>query len=443
MRKCFLIALLLPFLNLYAHGNKVVYDYEGTDITRFFTQKNTTYVIGYFHEFNHAVEIPEGCTIEFRGGHLQGKIVFNNTILAGDVKLRGSSVKGSVKNKIFNAAWLCAIDGETDDAKSINEVIDVCGHVFFPCGRYRLVSVFNSKGRVPQEYERSIQSHIGIDRNDVYLEGEQGATFVTNEALGTICVFSQPNQIENSITNVKIQGLTFEVLNNGVNFHEYMHTIKTIGVNGLQIENCFFNDFWGDAICLSHYGDTPRTGERTRNTNIRILNNSIVGGGYHNNRNGISIVSGKNVLIKGNIIRETSRKDMPGGIDIEPNNSAYTIDNIKIVGNTLEDIWGGGGAIGVCVFDGGPAHRIIIKNNVIKECIEGIQLYIMTDNTTSDILIKNNLLENVRKPFSFEGEGTSRNWTIIGNTYEMRGKQQIPGKIKVEKLVVKKNKKKE
>lgn len=60
-----------------------------------------------------------------------------------------------------------------------------------------------------------------------------------------------------------------------------MHTIKLIGVNGMIIKDCRFDDFWGDAICLSHYGDNPKTGERSRNQNIKLLSNSIIGSAYH------------------------------------------------------------------------------------------------------------------------------------------------------------------
>lgn len=444
MRKWFLIVFLLPILSFHVHGKKVVYDDVGTDMTCFFTKENTTYVISHFHEFAYAVEIPKNCTIKFKGGHLQGNIEFDNTLLAGDVNLRGSSVKGSVKNKVINAAWLCAIDGETDDATSINELIEVCGHVFFPSGRYRLISEFNPVGKVPKGCERSIQAHIGIDKSDVFLEGEKGATFVTKEELGTICVFSQPSQIQNSITNVKIKGITFEVQNNGVDFHEYMHTIKVIGVNGLQIKECSFNDFWGDAICLSHYGDTPETGERTRNTNVRICNNIIVGGEHHNNRNGISVVSGKDVLIKENVIKETSRKDMPGAIDVEPNNSAYTIENIQIIGNVIEDCRGTAG--GICINTngkGGPAHHIIIKNNRIKRCRAGLSFVVKSVGVSEDYYIIGNIIDAETVPYQFVGDGKSNNWTFKKNVFERNCNQEIPGKIKVSNLVLKNNKKKD
>ena len=442
MRSVIAISLCLLLHSAPLEAKRIIYDREGGDMSQFFIRKNTCYVIKYHHSFNEPVTIPEGCELSFRGGGLSGEIEFRNTKLNGAVNLKGSSIKGSVKNKQFDASWLCAIDGETDDAFRINEMIEVCGNVFFPKGRYKLVSRYDAEGKVPSGYTSSIKAHIGIRRNNVHLEGESGTVFVTEQPVGTICIFSQPKQIDNSVSNIVIKNITFEVHNDGVNFHEFMHTIKTIGVNGLLIEGCFFNDFWGDAICLSHYGDTPQTGERTRNQKVKILNNTIIGGDHHNNRNGISVVSGRNVLIANNIIKNTSRKDMPGGIDVEPNNSAYTIDNIRILDNVLDNIRGGGGAIGLCTFNNGPASNIYIERNRISKSIKGIQLNIKTDNITYNIYIRNNIVSSDTKPYNFVGKGKIRNLVVTDNLFEKAISQEIPGDLRVLGLKVKGNKKK-
>ena len=335
------------------------------------------------------------------------------------------------------------MDGVTDDAPRINEMIEVCGKVYFPQGKYRLVSTFNPKGKLPKELHSSVNGHIAICKNDVTLEGEKGTTFITDRPLITVCVFSQPHDIEHSIRNIKIQNINFEVHNDGNTFYEFMHTIKLIGVKGIVIENCTFNDFWGDAICLSHYGDTPKTRERTRNQNVKILNNTIIGGDHHSNRNGISVVNGKNVLIKGNTIKNTSRKDMPGGIDIEPNNSAYTIENIQIKDNVLDGIQGGVGAISIVSYSDGPAHDIAIVGNTIRNSRNGIHIYVKTDGTTDNFVLKGNTISAVTNPIIFTGEGKSKDWTIVDNIFDKPTLQDIPGKIRVANIVVKNNKKKQ
>ena len=274
--KSILVCLLLS-LSSVANATNTIYDTEDSNIFDVFKGGTATYVIRYSHQFTDTLFVSQNSVIRFEGGRLSGPIVFNNTELSGQVIIKGSSIRGNISNDKFDASWLCAMDGVTDDAKNINEMIEVCGHVFFPKGTYRLISQYDPTGKVPQKLHKSIKAHIGICSSNVELIGETGASFVTNDSLGTICLFSKPNQIQNSIKNIRIKNITFNVHNDGIVFHEFLHTIKTIGVNGLTIENCTFNDFWGDAICLSHYGDNRRTGERTLNQNIRIIGN-ILGG---------------------------------------------------------------------------------------------------------------------------------------------------------------------
>lgn len=437
---CTFVALLCTIFV----GAKTVYDMPDSNLQSLFKAGKSKYVLRYAHQFSDTLIVPYGSVIVFEGGKLSGPVFFNNTKLIGKVNLNGSSINGSIRNKTFYASWLCAMDGVTDDAPRINEMIEVCDNVYFPKGTYRLVSAYNAKGKVSDDCLSGIKSHIGVNRSNVSLIGEPGTIFLTSEPLGTISVFSQPNAIDKSVRNIRIENITFDVRNDGKSFHEFMHTIKLMGVNGITIKNCSFNDFWGDAICLSHYGDNSQTGERTRNLNVKILYNTIVGGNHHSNRNGISVINGKDVLIKGNIIKKTSRKDMPGGIDIEPNNSAYTIENIQIEKNQFDGCRGTAGAIGITMLgEKAPGHHIFIKSNVIKNCTNGIGVAIKTEGTTSHFVIQNNYIAEDTKPYCFSFKGKSNDWTISGNTFERPCSQEIPGDITVTSLVVKNNKKKE
>ena len=434
-----LISFVVLSLNV---NSKTIKDVESGSLKSLFKHSRTTYVIRYKHVFQDTIIIPANCVIIFEGGHLSGPVIFNNTMLRGDVCLKGSSIRGSVKNNVFDASWICNIDGKTDDANIINEVIRVCGNVFFPKGRYCLISEYDPRGFVPDIFFPSIKTHIGINRNNVTLRGEDGTLFESVGPLGTLCFFSQPNQIHKSISNINVENIMFKVYNDGKNFYEFMHTIKLIGVKGMIIRNCKFCDFWGDAICLSHYGDNPKTGERTRNQDVEILNNLIVGGEAHNNRNGISIINGKNVIIKNNIIKNTSRKDMPGGVDVEPNNSAYTIENIRIEKNYFEGIQGTKGAIGILISKDAPAHGIHIINNTVERCTCGISILVATDMTTNDFLVMGNRTDKETTPYNFGGRGRSKDWVIKNNTWGKPMKEEIPGNIKVTNLVMKNNKKK-
>lgn len=400
------------------------YDTADGNISKLFEAGKGKYVIRFVHQFEDTLCIPFGSEVKFEGGRLTGPIVFNATKLSGTVNLKGSHVYGGVRNKTFNASWICAMDGVTDDAPCVNEIIAVCGNVFFPKGTYRFVSAYNREN-----------FHIGICKDHVTLLGEKGTIFLTKEKLGMVCVFSKPYDIPNSVKNIKLSGITFRTVNDGSIFLEWTHAIQMKGVNGFTIENCTIEDFWGDGICLNHYGDNPETGERSRNQNVRIINNTITGES-HNNRNGISVINGQNVLIQENVIRNTSRHDMPGAIDVEPNNSAYTIDNVRIIGNIIEGSRGGCGAIEVCMFNGGPGRHIYVEDNYISNSNLGLYIVIHTDDTTEHFVIRNNHVAADTPPYKFVGEGRSKNWTISGNTFEHSTNQRIPGKLLIENLQV-------
>lgn len=438
-----LFCLLLSLMPIALYGKNHIEDRASDVVGKLFSKSNTVYTIRYSHTFGEVVNIPEGCELVFKGGALSGPIVFHNTKLSGNVNLKGSRLRGTISNRFFDASWLCNADGVNDDAVCINDMIAVSNKIIFPRGTYRLIESYNPEGTVNEEYTSSIKAHIGINKDNVSLIGEDGCVFVTEKPLGSICIYSQPNNIAGSKKNIRIKGIKLKVLNNGVNFQEFMHTIKVIGVNGLAIENCYFDDFWGDAICLSHYGDSPSTGERTRNMNVRIVNNYIVGGKSHNNRNGISIISGQNVTIKNNMIKETSSPKMPGGIDIEPNNSAYTIDNIRIEKNYFDGIKGFVGAIGIVLLrDEAPAKKISIIGNRIENSTYGIAVGITTQSSTEQIVIKNNVVDTNTIPYKFEGGGKSKNWVVKGNIFERYCPNEIPGDIEVKNLSMSRNKKK-
>lgn len=422
-RKLILIVLICFIFCSPACAVRTFYDTANGKVHRLFRLEKAKYVLRYEHKFKDTLYIPYGSEVVFKGGKLNGPIVFNNAKLSGRVNLKGAHIKGSVNNTFFKASWLCAMDGVTDDAPRINEMISVCDSICFSRGTYRLISAYKNE-----------KFHIGIQRNNVKLSGEKGTVFLTKERLGIVCVYSKPNDIANSVKNICIKNITFRTINDGSTFLQWTHAIQSKGVNGFTVEGCTIEDFWGDGICLNHYGDNPKTGERTRNQNVRIIGNTIVGGVLHNNRNGISVISGQNVLIQGNTIRNTSRKDMPGAIDVEPNNSAYTIDNIKIVDNTIVGSRGSCGAIEICMFDGGPGHHIFVENNSISNSNMGIYVYLKTEDTTEHFVIRNNRVAADTPPYKFVGEGKSKNWIISGNKFEQPTNQRIPGKLHIDNL---------
>ena len=380
------------------------------------------------------LSLPIDVELYFCGGGLKGDIAFNNTYLSGKVKLHGSNISGSIANDVFEAGWLCYGDAKMDDAKNINQILGVCDKLHFNKGTYLLSSYHTVAETIPAHLQHVVNSHIGLFRDNVSLFGENGASFLIKDIGVAICAYSKPNDIKHSTRNIHIDGLAFRVENDERSFNEFIHTIKLVGVNGMTIMNCQFFDFWGDAICLSHYYDGPETGERTLNRHVKILNNYI-DGGNHNNRNGVSIVSGFDVLVEGNTILETSKGNMPGAIDVEANNTAYTIEKIVIKENTISNCKGGVGAI--CVVSNeqeAPARRIVIDGNTIKSSSKGICLLIDSQNATENIKVLNNVFKNCSSPLIFRGKGKSRNWVIKGNKLNVMFKPKVGGDIQLSNL---------
>lgn len=433
MKRLYFLLLLIPSL-LHA---KSYLDYPDTDLSNFFTEADATYTIRYKHAYTRQIDVPTNCTIVFEGGWLQAPIRFNNTLLQGNVKLQGSHISGSLRNETFNAGWLCHADGKQDDAEAVNAIFAMSQRVHFPKGTYLLSSFHSPKYPINKPY------HLGINHSHLTITGEDGATLLTQTKAGTLCIYSKPYAIDESISDIKIEGITFQVANEETEFdpyQEHCHTISFIGVNGATVKDCKFHNFWGDAICLNHYNDNEQTGERSRNQNVWVTGNYI--DGYkHSNRNGISIINGKNVRVEANTIVHSSHKRMPGAIDIEANNTAYTIDSIQISNNIIDDSQGMNAAISVVSNNKkGPAHYIQITGNTITNSNRALAFWIDNQDCCHHVTITNNHADASTTPYIFWQSGTTHHWTFRNNTFECPSQQQFGGKVKIRKLTNKGNK---
>jgi len=428
----YLYIILLSFVSIELYGNNTVYDTPNCDLKTFFSQKNTKYIIRYKHTYDGKILVPTNSTIHFSKGSIKAEIEFDKTLLTGKVNIKGSTIYGTLANDEIVATWLCYADGKNDDSKNINSLIRVANRTIrFPKGTYRLKSIHKGKYELPRDY------HIGINKSNITLIGEKKACFETASDAGILCIYSRPNDIKNSVHDIEIKGLTFKTINNNTTFiktQEHLHTIHTIGVNNLTISNCNISNFWGDGICLGHYGDNEQTGERARNQNVTIKNNYI-DGVNHINRNGISVINGQNVTIDGNHIVNTSDDSMPGAIDVEANNTAYTIDNIVIKNNTIERCNGGVGAISIVSNKNrAPAHNITITGNTIKKSKMGLFFMVMTDAVVDDITVENNTVDKTTAPYRFYGSGSTNKWTIKNNHFQKSTKNKIGGSMKIKNL---------
>ena len=105
------------------------------------TDINTIYEVRYQFDLNDGeVEIPSGCELHFNGGRIiNGKIVYNNTVISGDYSL-DCDCSGPVGNDFATPEMYGAKgDGQSDDSLAIQAAIDGGNlHIVFNAPKYLL-----------------------------------------------------------------------------------------------------------------------------------------------------------------------------------------------------------------------------------------------------------------------------------------------------------------
>jgi len=345
----------------------------------------------------------------------------------------------ALKTDTIYADQYCHKDGVHDDAETINGLIENedVHIIYFSKGTYLLESFHNSKYPVNKPY------HIGINRSNLQLIGEDGAILKTKTMAGTLNIYSQPYHLENRVHDISIMGITFEVENDSTSFNPYQehcHTISTMGCFNLKIMNCKFLNFWGDAICTNHFNDNEKTGERQRNESILIINNYF-DGKNHSNRNGVSIINGRDITIEKNSFINCAHSSMPGAIDIEPNFGCFTCRDITIKDNYINHCGGCNAAISICgIRNGISLDSIYIKNNKIYNSLCGFTLVLRNSSTSKVVEFEDNYIDKNTPPFFFSGNGEATNWTVKNNKFEKSSDTKFPTKIKFTNLTEKNNK---
>ena len=191
-------------------------------------------------------------------------------------------------------------------------------------------------------------------------------------------------------------------------FSEHIHNVNALGVERLSILNVRFEAFQGDGIYL---GTRRRAnGEIIHNSEIKITDN-VFEGANNENRNGISIIDCLHCTLEHNVFYHVSRPNMPGAIDIEPNQTNEVIRGVMIRNNTITGNNGGVGAISVALnlrdFLETP-NQIVIEDNHIENSKWGITVVWRGEPVTSSTpslnsVIRNNVVRGVDRPLTLDG----------------------------------------
>lgn len=211
-------------------------------------------------------------------------------------------------------------DGVTDDTAAIQAALNASSFVYIPDGTYMINAVFAGYGH---------ESEGGLKP-----KSNQTIILSPNATLKAIPNSSQFYYIINcfKVENVIISGGKIE---GDRNDHtgtggEWGHGISIIASSNIVIENMEIFNCWGDSVYLGHADGTDCS-------NIRVYNCKL----HNSRRQGISVVSGVNVIIRDCEIYNINGILPQYGIDIEPNRDIGFIEKVVIDACNIHDCAGG------------------------------------------------------------------------------------------------------
>lgn len=132
--------------------------------------------------------------------------------------------------------------------------------------------------------------------------------------------------------------------------HEWGMGIRVLGAKNVELSNIQITNMTGDGIYISE-------GTRDLSENILICNNNI----YDCRRQGISVITARNLIIKNNEIHNIKGTSPQSGIDIERNNNSQVCENTVITGNKIYNL-----NSGVAIYTHEGITDLKIFNNEIQ-----------------------------------------------------------------------------
>lgn len=170
-----------------------------------------------------------------------------------------------------------------------------------------------------------------------------------------------------NMKNIAFIGLKFT--RPATTFFQEQLTLNIESCENVLIKDCQFIGWSGDAIMLGDIINASLSAFlQGIIKNVRITG-CLFDGVDKNNRQAISIFTGENIEIDNNVFMNTTRTDMPGAIDIEPELTTAVIKNIRIHSNTLINIGGMAGVIGFAITPNMTqrAENIAVYDNQISK----------------------------------------------------------------------------
>ena len=218
-------------------------------------------------------------------------------------------------------------DGRTDDSGAFQEALDRAPGVWVPPGRYLVGDL--------------------VIRSHTRLRGSGAASRLLHRANSPFLAAINPGSNgsadpRDNARAIAIEDLAFEGRSATEGFIEHVHLLVASACSRLSVARCSFRAFQGDGI----YIGSGTEGNVERHNEDIAVRGCVFDGVNFANRQGISIIDGTRIAIEDNAFRNCSRHDMPGAIDIEPDeNRFHVIRDIRIARNRFTGVGGFVGAV--------------------------------------------------------------------------------------------------
>ncbi len=243
-------------------------------------------------------------------------------------------------------------------------------------------------------------SNITLDLNSSKIEAESNNA--TNYSLITIA----------NVENIKLlNGIligdknTHEYTDNST--HEWGMGITIRSANNVQIQNIQITQTTGDGIYINKDADDINS------TNVEISNCNI----YNCRRQGITVISASNVIIRDNEIHDIYGTNPQSAIDLESNLDEELIENVEIYNNNM--------------YNFGSVYAIKVQKNVHSTNIYNnkIQNTIIVYDEKDKIQISNNNINNgdivLYNSLSYRNQGRYIEKAIVENNNINSGNIQV------------------
>jgi hypothetical protein len=175
--------------------------------------------------------------------------------------------------------------------------------------------------------------------------------------------------VANNVRNVTVRDLmvyraTRNAITSAGDADQFTHLIGISAASEVLFERVWFKGFNGDGLYI---GSGFAGGEERHNENI-VVRDCVFDGVDHENRNAISVIDCRGLLVTGCAFMNCSSQYMPGAIDVEPNSDAFhVIRDIKIVDNFFYNNGGSNGSVSILLSSGftTPPSGFLVEGNTI------------------------------------------------------------------------------